>query len=135
MGYTAVLSFACSWLAYTIKNLYCNLAQLLHHFLPSRSLVRHAPYLAVTLYCPSRSLFCRHASRTIIRHALLRMRERMAFERKNRFGKAFVHITRTAAQRPCLFYPIGERERANLVVQLARYFYFPILRFYGTLLP
>ena len=26
---------------------------------------------------------------------------------------------------------IGERERANLVVQLARFLYFPILRFYG----
>ena len=39
----------------------------------------------------------------------------------------------------CISCVIGERERANLVVQLARFFYifgyFPILRFYGTLLP
>ena len=50
----------------------------------------------------------------------------------NRFGKAFVHITRTAAQRPCLFYLIGERERANLVVLLFSNMYifphFTILR-------
>ena len=44
-------------------------------------------------------------------------------------------------ERECVCVIIGERERANLVVQLALFFYificmyFPILQFYGTLLP
>ena len=40
---------------------------------------RHLIFCSTRSYCPSRSLFGRNApSRSIVRHALLRMRERMA---------------------------------------------------------